>query len=312
MKFRLPVGLALIFAPLLLRPVHSEETVAARVNGAVITVAQVRRIAGEIPDSVEGAAELRREAYQSALQSLIDMELLVQQARRKKIAVAPEEIDNQLMEVKAQFESPQAYQEALGAGRATEADVRDDIERQLLVKKLIEQEIRVDLEPGAVERYYAANIEQFRHPDEVRPSHILFRTPPDRDRKEVRRRAEATLERLRRGEDFARVASELSEDPDSIQNNGDLGFIRRDEMPKKFTDAAFKLKVGEISGVVETDFGFHIIKLLERRAAGVTPLAEVRPRIEAILKEQEGARKSQEYLQQLRDRARIEISSRPD
>jgi len=301
------VGLVLTVIPAAVCPAFAADAVAARVNGVPITVAQVRRVVGDIPDGVEDAAQLRREAFRSTLQSLIDLELLVQQARKKKIEVGGAEVEDQLMEVKAQFESPQAFAQALSAQGATEADVRSDIERQLLAKNLVEQEIRIQLPPGAVEQYYASNIDQFRHPDEVRPSHILFRTPPDRDRKEVKRRAEETLQRIKNGEDFARVASELSEDPDSIQNNGDLGFIRRDEMPKKFTDAAFKLKVGEVSGVVETDFGFHIIKLLDRRAAGVTPLADVRPQIEMLLTEQEGAKRSQEYLKGLREKAKIEV-----
>src|SRR5207244_3645628 len=122
------------------------------------------------------------------------------------------------------------------------------------------RKVSVTLPPGAVENYYATNIENFKHPEEVRASHILFRVPPDRDRSAVKKRADETLKRIQKGEEFEAVAQELSQDPESIQNNGDLGYIRRDEMPKKFTDAAFKLKPGQVSGVVETDFGFHIIK----------------------------------------------------
>src|SRR5690242_6704827 len=160
---------------------------------------------------------------QDALQTLIDLEVLSQQAKAEKIEVKPEEVDAQLMEIKAQFASPEAFDQALAASNANETEMKKDIERRLLIQKLIEHNVKTDLPPGAVENYYASNIEQFKHPEEVRASHILFRATADHDRATVKKRAESTLKRIQKGEDFEKVALELSRDPDSIQNNGDLG-----------------------------------------------------------------------------------------
>ncbi|HSD11336.1 MAG TPA: peptidyl-prolyl cis-trans isomerase, partial [Candidatus Binatia bacterium] len=137
------------------------------------------------------------------------------------------------------------------------------------------------------EEYEAQKTARYSEPEEVRVRHILFAVPPDADEKqrgEIRSRADAALERIKKGEDFAAVAKERSEDKANKDKGGDLGFIRRGHTEEAFEDAAFSLQPGELSNVVETRRGLHIIKVDERKAAREKPLAEVREEIVKMLR----------------------------
>jgi peptidyl-prolyl cis-trans isomerase C len=283
--------------------------VVARVNGSPITdhdveslAARMLRAQGSNPPA--GAAEtIPREA----LQALIEMELLTQEAKAEKIEAPESDVDQQVKDVKAHFASPDAYEKALVENHATEADMRRELARSILMQKLLDKRAPVKVPADAVERYYKDNQEQFQHPAEVRASHILFRAPKDSDGSTAKKKAEDTLARLQKGEDFAKLATELSEDPGSAENGGDLGFFAREAMVKPFADAAFALTVGQLSDVVQTDFGFHIIKVTETRPAGVAPLPEVHERLEQFLQEQERDKQEHAYVEELKKKAKIEI-----
>jgi peptidyl-prolyl cis-trans isomerase C len=129
-----------------------------------------------------------------------------------------------------------------------------------------------DLEAWA-QSSYRANVKKYELPEQVRASHILIRTAEP----EAKAKAEAILKELRDGADFAQVAKAKSQDPGSAAKGGDLGFFARGRMIKPFEDTAFGMaKAGDISGVIESPFGFHIIRLDERKPAGLQPFAEVK------------------------------------
>lgn len=121
-----------------------------------------------------------------------------------------------------------------------------------------------------IREFYDQHPERYRQPERVRARHILLRVPPDASEEqtaEIRARAEAALARVQGGEDFAAVASELSEDPGSKAQGGDLGFFARGQMVPAFEAEAFGLEPGQTSGIVKTDFGFHVIRVEERKPA---------------------------------------------
>jgi peptidyl-prolyl cis-trans isomerase C len=129
-----------------------------------------------------------------------------------------------------------------------------------------------DLEAWA-QANYKANSKKYEQPEQVRASHILIRTAePD-----AKAKAEAILKELRNGADFSKLAKDKSQDPGSAAKGGDLGFFARGRMIKPFEDTAFGMaKAGDISGVIESPFGFHIIRLDEKKPAGLQPYAEVK------------------------------------
>jgi peptidyl-prolyl cis-trans isomerase D len=141
--------------------------------------------------------------------------------------------------------------------------------------------------PQQVEAYYQSNLQQFANPEQVHAQHILLKTA-DKDAAVVRKQADAVLKEARApGADFPALARKYSEDDASKASGGDLGFFGRGSMVKPFEDAAFAMEPGQISDVVQTDYGFHVIKMIEKRAAGQRPLAEVQDQIAEQLKWQQ-------------------------
>jgi peptidyl-prolyl cis-trans isomerase D len=147
------------------------------------------------------------------------------------------------------------------------------------------QALRAKVIPSAqdVDRAYNGNIEQYSNPEQVHATHILFKTE-GKDEATVRKQAESVLAEVKAGGDFAALATKYSEDDVSKVKGGDLDFFGRGAMVKPFEDVAFALAPGQTSDLVKSDFGFHIIRVLEKRAAGVKPLAEVRDQIVDQLK----------------------------
>jgi peptidyl-prolyl cis-trans isomerase D len=151
----------------------------------------------------------------------------------------------------------------------------------LIDAQAMREQMKVSAED--VERQYKENQQQYSTPEQVRASHILFKTE-GKDEAEVRKQAEGVLKRAKAGEDFAKLANEFTEEEVGKTRGGDLDFFPRGQMAKEFEEAAFALKPGEISGIVKTSFGLHIIKLTDQRPASTRSLAEVRGQIEDQIK----------------------------
>jgi peptidyl-prolyl cis-trans isomerase D len=142
--------------------------------------------------------------------------------------------------------------------------------------------------------FYKSNLKSlFSYPDRVRARHILIGVAPnasDKDRAAAKAKAEKILEQLKKGADFAKLAAQYSDDPGSRERGGDLGFFERGQMIKPFEDAAFALKPGQLSGVVETRFGYHIIQVEEAKPAHTDTLVQAKLRIIELLRERAGER----------------------
>ncbi len=142
---------------------------------------------------------------------------------------------------------------------------------------------RVVVPPNDVQRYYNDNIQQYQTPERVRARHILLNTG-GKDEAAVRKQAEELLAKIKGGADFAALAKQYSEDPGSKEKGGDLDFFPRGQMVPEFEMAAFSLQPGQVSDLVKTQYGFHIIKVVDKKAGSTRPLADVKPQIEDQLK----------------------------
>jgi parvulin-like peptidyl-prolyl isomerase len=167
---------------------------------------------------------------------------------------------------------------------------------------------KVSVSEADVQGYYerhmqAANLQ-------VRASHIFLAIPEGADAASAQEREEQAkklLQRAQSGEDFARLAREYSEDPATRSEGGDLGWFGKDILPKPIEELVFSMKVDEVRGPVRADRGFHVIKLLGRRAQDPKPLAEVRDQIRGQLRQREMERQTKNFLSELRKKTLVDI-----
>jgi len=199
----------------------------------------------------------------------------------------------------------------------TAEELRTKMVEQFTAQAVLERELKINVTDDAVKKFYDDNRWKFERPEMVRASHILLSTrDPDtkkdlpEDKKAAKHKlAEDLLKRARAGEDFAKLAKEYSEDPGSKDKGGEYQFPRGQMVPE-FEIAAFALKPNEVSDIVTTQFGYHIIKLTEKIPAKKLDLAEVAPRIKDYLKAEQmkpKEREAREYVQKLRTDANVEI-----
>lgn len=267
--------------------------------------ANMRRFAFTRPNEKIGAEQLK-EFEDSAINQLIDRELLNQEAIKSKISVSFDEVEQNLNGIKSRLGTEENYKQFLIASGKTEAELRKELEKELMVRKIIMQNIysKINLtEDEILERYEKVK----NRPETIRASHIVLLFKPT-DTEEIKAEKKQKLieakKRILAGENFDDIAKELSEDMTG-QRGGDLGYFPRGVMDKSFEDAAFALKIGEVSDVVETRFGYHLIKLTDRKDAYVAGLDEVRDEIERVLHDEKGNMMLNAWLQALRSQATI-------
>jgi len=288
--------------------------VVARVNGEAINKADLENAVKGLEGRAGGPvpADQRDRVYRGVLDDMIAYRLLVQEVKARKIIVPESDIDAQIAQIRSQFQTDAQFQQALTMQKMTLAAVRDDARSELGVGKLVETEIagKIAVTPEAVTDFYQKNQDKFQQGARVRASHILIAVPETADaaaKQQAKTKAEAVLKDLKGGKDFAAAAKESSQDPGSAPSGGDLGFFEQGQMVPPFEQAAFALKPGAMSELVESPFGFHIIKVAEKQDARVVPLEEAKPKIDEFLSSQNRQTQTQAFVSTLKAKAKIEI-----
>ena len=288
--------------------------VVARVNGEAINKAELENAVKGLEGRAGGPvpADQRDRVYRGVLDDMIAYRLLVQEVKARKIIVPESDIDAQIAQIRGQFQTDAQFQQALTMQKMTLAAVRDDARSELGVEKLVETEIagKIAVTPEAVTDFYQKNQDKFQQGARVRASHILIAVPDTADaaaKQQAKTKAEAVLKDLKGGKDFAAAAKESSQDPGSAPSGGDLGFFEQGQMVPPFEQAAFALKPGAMSELVESPFGFHIIKVAEKQDARVVPLEEAKPKIDEFLSSQNRQTQTQAFVSTLKAKAKIEI-----
>jgi peptidyl-prolyl cis-trans isomerase C len=244
------------------------------------------------------------------LDNLIAWELLRQEVAKKGIKADESEVNAQLDSVK-KGASPEDFANSLKQNHMTEESLKEHFASQLTMKKLLDQELasKVTVTPEEVKAFYNGNPEFFKTPDMVRASHILVKVDKDAtaDQKAAAlEKIKGAQNRIKAGEDFAQVAQEVSDCP-SKAKGGDLDFFKKGDMVPPFENAAFSMKPGDISDIVETEFGYHIIKVTDKKDAGTIPFDDVKARIEQHLKSEKMSQELPKYIESLKSKANIKI-----
>ncbi len=260
--------------------------------------------------------QYEKQLTQWSLDKLISEHLLDEQVKQAKIVVTEEELLKRMGEIAAAQQPPltlEEYQKKLeDYGQSFDAYKRE-FRRQMLYQKLLEPQWagKLDVNEADAKQYYSDNLKEFDVPEQTRASHILIvpdTSQPDADPNQAKTmakaKAEALLKQIREGADFAALAKANSA-CSSAANGGDLNFFARGQMVAPFDKAAFELQPGQISDVVETKFGYHIIKVTDRKEASKITFEEVKDRIIDKLKQQKQSDFVTEYIESLKDKAHI-------
>jgi peptidyl-prolyl cis-trans isomerase C len=301
-------------APPALKPMPPQiPDVLARVNGETIerwefdnAVKRMEARAGPVPP------DKRDEVLRGVLDQLVAFHLLAQESRARKLAIPDADVDARMAEIRKTFPTEEAFKQGIAAQGLTMDQLKAQSRTSLEVAKVIETEInsKVAVQDPEVKGFYDQNPDRFKQSDSVRAAHILFGVPPNAspDQKaEAKTRAEGVLKTIRAGGDFATLARANSSDTGSAQNGGDLGFFPKGQMTPAFEETAFKLKPGTTSAVFETPFGFHIVKVLERRGPRTIPFAEVSGEIKNFLTQGQREQKLEQFVEQVKAKGKIEI-----
>jgi peptidyl-prolyl cis-trans isomerase C len=286
--------------------------VAARVNGQPIVLRIVRLLAEQGAPPGKAPRTPEPGAYRQALQQAIVRELLFQEALKRNISADDARVEQAYNEARVRFKDDKAWAAMLAAQGMDPQAYRAELRVHQTIQKLLWQiadEAHAQATDQEAMAFYESHPAVFDAGEKVRASHILVRVPegtaPAR-KEELRKKAEALLGRVRGGEDFAAVARKSSEDPGSAAKGGELGAFGRGQMVPAFEKAAFDLKAGEVSGVVESPFGFHIIKVSERLPARKVSFPEVKERLKQEMAQQKRQQAQQSFVNALRAKAKIE------
>ena len=286
----------------------------ARVNGTVISAVELKRASKVMLAGQRGAQvtpDQQKEMDKQAVQQLISAELLYQAGQKLEVKDLEKQIEDKLAQGKARFSNDQDFVKAVKELEMDENDLRDYTRRDLIISNFVEKTIvpKVTVTEADAKKFYDENPDKFTKSESVKASHILLGVDPKAtadEKKAAREKADKLRKELTSGSDFAALAKGNSTCPSS-QQGGDLGFFGKGQMVPAFEKAAFALKPGEISDVVETQFGYHIIKVTDKKSAEKVDFKEARPRIEDYLKNQKVGAAVNDYLLETRKTAKIEL-----
>lgn len=246
------------------------------------------------------------------LNELVSAELLYQASQKANLGDLNKNVDTELDNIKKGFGSDQDFQKALKDRGIDIKDLREDIKKGVYINAYLNKNVFSKLSPVTEDekkQEYEANKDKLNVPDEVSASHILIKvgekaTPEEKQK--AKEKIDSIRVRALSGEDFAKLAKENSEDS-SASNGGDLGSFGKGQMVKPFEDAAFSLEKGQISAVVETQFGYHVIKVSDKKPAHTLSYEEVSGDIEKFLTNKHKRAEVDKVTEVLRNSAKIEI-----
>lgn len=296
------------------KPVPVElPAIVARVNGEDVKKEDFERMITTI-ESRAGQPippDRRDEILRGALDQLVVYTLLSQESKARGIKVDESEIDAKMKELRGQFPTQDLFEKALKDRHMTADGLRKDARVDLSVTKLMDAEVATLPGPSDADAkdFYTKNPDKFQEPERAHASHILIRVDDKADAA-ARAKAKATIDTVLRkakaGEDFGKLAQQYSQDGSAAQG-GDLGDFPRGQMVPAFEQAAFALKPGQLSGVVTTQFGYHVIKMIEIKPGRVVPFDEASPKIKQFLEGQKKQEHADAFIEGLKKKSKIEV-----
>jgi peptidyl-prolyl cis-trans isomerase SurA len=320
LRFQLVSSLLAVSFLLLPNPTRGEivERIVAVVNSDVITLSELEEACKPLFEQVKQSSlpeereEKLRKAREAVLDQLIENKLLEQEIKNRKVEVTERDIDAAIEQIKQQNQVNEDELKAILAKdgitlSAYRRRLQDEIGKMRLISREIKSKIVIEEEE--LRKNYQNNLARFTDPAEVKVQQIFFAIPQYATEEQVaaiRKEASAILERVRHGEDFAELARKYSQGPEA-REGGVLGFFKHNELRPELEEAAFKLQTGEVSGLIKSPEGVHILRVLERKGGEPKPFVEVQGRLRDEMMQAESERQFREWMKALKAKAYIEI-----
>jgi parvulin-like peptidyl-prolyl isomerase len=277
--------------------------VAANVNGEVIYSSDLEREVAalarqyNIDLNSENGRKQRAEINKIVLDQVIEQRLILQEARRLGAEATTQQLDEAMTGIKRNFPTPAEFEMALAQRGLTEAALRDRLRTTITVQNIAAKVSAATVTEAEIQKQFQVNRAQYDKPEQVHVRHILVESDAE---------ARFALARLNRGEKFEDLARQLSKDPGSKDQGGDLGFVSKGQLVPEFERAAFALqRPGELSPVVKTQYGYHVIQFVARTAAQPAVLETVRNQIRRELLGKKQEADFQAWVKQLKVKAKI-------
>jgi peptidyl-prolyl cis-trans isomerase SurA len=310
-------GLAAIFVSVVAQAAVGDRIVAV-VNDEVITLSELNNAFEPYQARFEASYQgpdrekARTETRQLLLNRMIDGLLMEQESRKTGIAIRNDELEDAITDIRKQRNlSPEELNKALEKDGITPDAFRKDVRNQLIRMKLIRRDIksRVAVTDEEIGEYYRKHREDYEGKEAVRIKQILIPLPKEEDpaaKEKLRAEAETIQKKLVNGESFDQLSARYSRGPEAA-SGGDIGYIEKGMIHSEVEEAAFSLPVHQISGVIESSVGFHIIQVIDRRGAGLKAIGSVREEIREKIDREKLEKKYGEWIAELRKKSHIEI-----
>ena len=301
--------------------------IVARVNGSDISAKHIKFQFVQVLKKSQApfTSAQKEKIVRKVIDKEVVRELMYQEGQKLNLVADPKFVEAELQALKSAYKNENDFKEALLERDITENDLKKSIEVDSQAQIILKQQVKgmVGIDDNLVEKYYKDNKENFRRPTAYRASHVLIMPfSPEliknseieelqNNKEELRAKAREKIleiqEQVKRGVGLAELAKKYSHDESTSQNGGDLGFFYAEAVERSFADVVAKLQVGKTSDIVETKFGFHLIKLTETKPGEYAPFSDMKEAIQEHLF-MEGARdRVSDYIVSLRKKAEIEI-----
>ncbi len=296
---------------------RTRSAVAATVNNEPIYWSEVDQEVGRAAvqfnvnlSGPEGTKQ-RTELTTLILDQLIDQRIIVQVARRRSVEANEAAVSAEVERITKQFGGEEAFQQALAQRNLTMPDVRRLLQVSLTVRALMPLVAQAQVTDDEVRKYFTERRTQFDEPEQVKASHILIRGGTPQQEERAKQTLVLIQGRLAKGEKFADLAKQYSEDPGSKERGGDLGFVARGSLVAEFEKVAFALEPGKISAPVKSQFGYHLILVHEHKPARQATFEQAQTQIRERLLADRREAAFQKWLSAERKQATIKRFPRP-
>jgi peptidyl-prolyl cis-trans isomerase C len=288
--------------------------VVATVNGKDINRSQLQEIFNAAAQSsgtnvADLSAAQQLGGYTQLLNDLIDRQLLLDASSKEE--VTSDDVEAEIKKFKTQFPDESIFDAQMRQAGMTNEKLQNDVREELKIRRWMESRaMPSEVTESDAMSFYESNIKEFEQPETIKASHILFMVDGEAPANVIMQKKQAAKNaatRAKNGEDFTALAKELSEEPGANESGGDLGFFPKDRMAPEFANAAFAANINDISDPVKTQFGWHVIKVTDKKAAGTVPFSEAKDQIVDYLIKTKQRDAVQKVMQELKDNSNIKV-----